>query len=121
MTPDLAAVLDEVTAALSATIAEERGLLDEAVCLYAGMHTMWRDRIERTLKPVTDAAGMSTPAWSAGRPARWLLTSHADIGRIGVTAAGGALAVHAVPPRDRPRRVLVLCPVELVEAFEELD
>lgn len=62
MIPDLATVLDQTAVALNAAIAEDRGLLDEIICLYSGTHTMWRDRVERTLKAVTDTAGMSPPA-----------------------------------------------------------
>ena len=98
MTPDLTTVVDEAAVALNV-----------AIKLSCGPHVMWRDRVERTLKTITDPAGMSAPVWCKGRPTRWLLTSHPD-SRIGLTVSGSALALYAVPPRDRPRRVLVPCP-----------
>ncbi len=123
MIPDLTAVLEEAAAALETTMTEERGLLNEAIELSSGPHIMWRDRVERNLTTVTERAGMSAPVWSAGRPARWLQSAHPELGRLGLTASGGALALYlyAVPLQDRPRRVLVPCPAEVVKAFEDQD
>lgn len=121
MTPDLTTVVDEEAVALNVAIVEEHGLLDDAIKLSCGPHVMWRDRVECTLKTITDPAGMSASVWCEGRPTRWLLTSHPDGSRIGLTVSGSALALYAVPPRDRPRRVLVPCPGEVTEAFENQD
>ena len=116
-------VLRDTATALEAALTEELGLFDECIRLVSGDPAMWRAKVERTLRAVTDRAGMSPPLWSAGRPARWLQTSHANLGRIGLTASGSALQLHlyAVPPRDRPQRVSVPCPAEVVQAFEDQD
>jgi len=55
-TPDLATVLNVATVALNAAIVEDREFLDEAICLYAGMHVIQR---VNTIFEVSRAAGLT--------------------------------------------------------------